>query len=210
MKKILACMSLVFALSAGATALAATNEIDSRAYDSSDNSLNISLAGATNMETILITTEDDKDILFVDQNDKGLGSVDSVTKFLLKGTDKLNAGTYKVKMHDTDNGETTINTFTVAEGVPDTVNVLQAFKYAYINKHTQKNEYDAGFKAKSANLSNVQYIAITCTQGAVTKTVYRELDGTYNGTTNVAIRINNIPEDVTVSVALTATDGTSN
>ena len=206
MKKILACMSLVFALSAGATALA--NELNtSQVYDSSNNSLSITGAGATDKETILITNEDDTDILFVDQNDKGLGSVGSVTKFLLKGTDKLEEGTYIVKMHDTQTGETTTNTFKVVEGAPDTVNVLEAFKYGYINKHTQKNEYDAGFTATGQDLSNVRYIAITCTKGEVTKTVYRELGGTYNGTTNVAIRINNIPSDVTVSVALTATNG---
>ena len=60
MKKIIACMSLVFALSAGATALAA--ELDtSQVYDSSENSLKVGLSGATEMNTILITkvTEDE-------------------------------------------------------------------------------------------------------------------------------------------------------
>ena len=73
MKKILACMSLVFALSAGATALADENVIDvSQAYNSTQNSLTVSGAGATEMNTILITKDGDSSsdgIVFIDQND---------------------------------------------------------------------------------------------------------------------------------------------
>ena len=209
MKKILACMSLVFALSAGATALADENVIDSGAYDPSDNSLSITGAGATNMETILITDETGKDILFVDQNDEGLGHVQGVTRFLLKGTGKLKAGTYNVRMHDTDTDVTTTKTFTVAEGAQNIVDVSnQAFTYEYYNTHTERYEYDAGFKVENKDLSNVRYIAIT--NVTENKTAYIKLDGTYKANANVAIRINNIPKGVTVSVALTATDGTSN
>ena len=202
MKKILACMSLVFALSAGATALA--DELDtSPAYDSSENSLTVRLSGATKMNTVLITKDNDTGndgIVFVDQNDD---TFSSVSKFLLKGN-SLAPGTYTVKMNNDLGTGYEKKTFTVAEGALDRVDVsIQAFKYAYFNNHTNQDEYDAGFKVENADLSNVHYIAIT--NVTENKTAYIELDGTYATNANVAIRINNIPENVTVSVALTAT-----
>ena len=202
MKKILACMSLVFVLSAGATALAA--ELDtSQVYDSSENSLKVSLSGATEMNTILITKDGvsgSDGIVFADQNDD---TFRGVTSFLLKG-ESLDPGTYTVKMNNAQGNGYEEKTFTVAEGAPDRVDVsTQAFKYEYFNEARNQYEYDAGFKVENRDLSNVRYIAIT--NVTKDKTVYIELDGTYQANANVAIRINNIPKDVTVSVALTAT-----
>lgn len=200
MKKILACMSLVFALSAGATALADENVIDSGAYTKEGNTLGVSLAGATNKNTVLITRNSDNEIVFADQNDD---TFRGVTSFLLKG-ESLAPGTYTVKMNNDLGTGYEEKTFTVAEGAPDRVDVsTQAFKYEYFNEARNQYEYDAGFKVENRDLSNVRYIAIT--NVTKDKTVYIELDGTYQANANVAIRINNIPKDVTVSVALTAT-----
>ena len=100
MKKILACMSLVFVLSAGATALAAENVIDSGAYTKEGNTLDVALAGATHKNTILITkngVSGSDGIVFADQNDDTFVGV--TTGFLLKG-ESLDPGTYTVKMNN--------------------------------------------------------------------------------------------------------------
>lgn len=196
MKKIIACMSLVFALSAGATALAVQLDT-SQVYDSSNNSLSVSGSGATNMNTVLITK--DADILFADQNDD---TFSGVTSFLLKGK-SLDVGTYTVKMNTKDGGEATTNTFTIAPAASSNYEVTgDAFTY-----HKTINGvdlYDTGFKAEAVNLANINYIAITNeTEGpSKGKTAYIRLDSTVNGTVNVAIRVNNIPEGKSVSVKL--------
>ena len=209
MKKILACMSLVFVLSAGATALAAENVIDSGAYTKEGNTLDVALAGATHKNTILITkngVSGSDGIVFADQNDDTFVNV--TTGFLLKG-ESLAPGTYTVKMNNDLGTGFEEKTFTVAEGAPDRVEVPnQAFTYEYFNKARNQYEYDAGFKVENKDLTNVHYIAIT--NVTKDKTVYIALDGNYATNANVAIRINNIPKDVTVSVALTATNGNAN
>ena len=195
MKKIIACMSLVFALSAGATALAVQLDT-SQVYDSSNNSLSVSGSGATNMNTVLITK--DADILFADQNDD---TFSGVTSFLLKGK-SLDVGTYTVKMNTKDGGEPTVNTFTISdEPLTDMAIDTQAFTYA--KKDAQgKDVYDIGFKAENANIKNIRYIAVTRRDN---KTAYYDFGSTItSGTANIAIRINNIPATDAVSVRLVA------
>ena len=199
MKKIIACMSLVFALSTGATALAAVDVIDSGEYHSSNNSLSVSGSGATNMNTVLITK--DADILFADQNDD---TFSGVTSFLLKGK-SLDVGTYTVKMNTKDGGEATTKTFTIANNEPLTELAINAEEFRYPKKdYKGADVYDTGFKAEAVNLANINYIAITNeTEGpSKGKTAYIRLDSTVNGTVNVAIRVNNIPEGKSVSVKL--------
>ena len=203
MKKILACMSLVFALSASATALA---DDVTNAYTKDGNSLSVSLSGATEMNTILITKDGDTSddgIVFVDQNDDGLGNAATgAVNFLLKG-ESLKPGKYNVKMNTKDGGEATTNTFTIAPAASSNYEVTgDAFTY-----HKTINGvdlYDTGFKAEAVNLANINYIAITNeTEGpSKGKTAYIRLDSTVNGTVNVAIRVNNIPEGKSVSVKL--------
>ena len=201
MKKIIACMSLVFALSTGATALAAVDVIDSGEYHSSNNSLSVAGSGATNMNTVLITKDLDNDIVFADQNDSTfLG----VTEFLLKGK-SLDVGTYTVKMNTKDGGEATTKTFTIANNEPLTELAINAEEFRYPKKdYKGADVYDTGFKAEAVNLANINYIAITNeTEGpSKGKTAYIRLDSTVNGTVNVAIRVNNIPEGKSVSVKL--------
>lgn len=203
MKKILACMSLVFALSAGATALAAVGDVNN-AYIKDGNKLDVDIAGATDKNTVLITkngTEGSEGIVFADQNDEGLGSVNGVTSFLLKGN-SLEAGQYTVTMNTKDGGEPTVNTFTISdEPLTDMAIDTQAFTYA--KKDAQgKDVYDIGFKAENANIKNIRYIAVTRRDN---KTAYYDIGSTItSGTANIAIRINNIPATDAVSVRLVA------
>ena len=192
MKKIIACMSLVFALSAGATALAVQLDT-SQVYDSSNNSLSVSGSGATNMNTVLITK--DADILFADQNDD---TFSGVTSFLLKG-DSLAPGTYTVKMNNAKGTALTTNEFTISDEPPKEIGIsAEAFKYT--KQDSQGNPvYDTGFIVKNEDLSNIHYVAVT--NPANGKTLYFEISN-IQGIATVAIRINNIPEGKTVSVKL--------
>lgn len=202
MKKILACMSLVFALSAGATALADENVID-KAYIKDGNKLGVSLAGATEMNTILITKDgvsDSNGIVFADQNDD---TFNTVSEFLLKG-DSLETGDYTVKMNKKDGGEPTVKTFTIADNTPQSTMDITTVAF----KYDKNGVYDTGFTAKNANLTGINYIAITnTTEDDLNKgkTAYIKLDTTLtNASANIAIRINNIPDGKTVSVKLVA------
>lgn len=190
MKKILACMSLVFALSAGATALA---DDVTDAYTKDGNSLSVSLSGATNMNTILITK--DADILFADQNDD---TFSGVTNFLLKGN-SLEAGEYTVKMNTANGGPATVNTFKISNEPPKEIGIsAEAFTYA--KKDSQGNAiYDTGFIVNNEDLSNIHYVAVTNPDKG--KTLYFEIPN-IQGIATVAIRINNIPADKRVSVKL--------
>ena len=143
-------MSLVFALSAGATALAA--ELDtSQVYDSSENSLKVGLSGATEMNTILITKGNDtsdKGIVFIDQNDN---TFSGVTKFFLKG-ESLDPGKYTVKMNNAKGTALTTNEFTISDEPPKEIGIsAEAFTYA--KKDLQGNPvYDTGFIVKNEDL----------------------------------------------------------
>lgn len=205
MKKILACMSLVFALSAGATALAAVGDVNN-AYIKDGNKLDVDIAGATDKNTVLITkngTEGSEGIVFADQNDDTFSGVAS---FLLKG-DSLASGTYTVKMNNAKGTALTTNEFTISDApVSEMAITTEAFIY---EKTDSKGNvvYDKGFKATNANLTGINYIAITNTTAGDSnegKTLYIQLDQTVNGMVNVAIRINDIPKDKTVSVKLVA------
>ena len=207
MKKILACMSLVFALSAGATALADENVID-KAYIKDGNKLGVSLAGATEMNTILITKDGasgSNGIVFADQNDD---TFNTVSEFLLKG-DSLETGDYTVTMNKKDGGEPTVKSFSISNNEPQSEMYIKTVAFTYAKKDSQGNPvYDTGFTAENANLTGMNYIAITNTtkddpdEG---KTAYFDLDTTLtNASANIAIRINNIPEGKTVSVKLVA------
>lgn len=198
MKKILACMSLVFALSAGATALADENVID-KAYIKDGNKLGVSLAGATEMNTILITKDGasgSNGIVFADQNDD---TFNTVSEFLLKG-DSLETGDYTVTMNKKDGGEPTVKSFSISNNEPQSEMYIKTVAF----KYDKNGVYDTGFKAEAVNLANINYIAITNeTEGpSKGKTAYIRLDSTVNGTVNVAIRVNNIPEGKSVSVKL--------
>ena len=211
MKKILACMSLVFVLSAGATALADGIDVRNN-YDKEHNSFAIDMIGATEKNTILITKNDDDDskedeIFYVDQNDN---SFSSVASFFLKG-DSLAEGTYTVKMNTTDGEYPETKTFTIAPGATETVEVSnQAFRYDYTNKSTGVEEYDIGFTASATNLSKVNYIAVT--DKTNNRTAYFEIGTKFSSDSNaaVAIKIKNVPKNIDISVALTATKGASN
>ena len=202
MKKILACMSLVFALSAGATALAA--ELDtSKVYDSRENSLKVGLSGATYKNTILITKDNDTSndgIVFVDQNDSTFSTVGT---FLLKG-ESLAPGTYTVKMNNAEGNGFETKTFMVAEDAPtDAQELTQSFRYDYGSGENAR--YHVGFLGEGINLSNYKFIAVTnktIDDNDYDKTIYYPIGATLNTPANVAVKINNIPNGVTLSVSL--------
>ena len=95
MKKIIACISLVFAMSAGVTALAAD-----ATYTKDGNS--VSGFDATGYSTVLITEDridDVDDIVYVNQDDSGLAGM---TQFLIK--DGAKDGKYKMKFGGASDG----------------------------------------------------------------------------------------------------------
>ena len=112
MKKIIACISLVFAMSAGVTALAADAD-----YVKDGNSYSGDIpAGYT---TVLIEKDavgdTPSEIVYVDQSDDdGLGTT---VNFLLKG-EKLADGTYTVKLGGHDTYDLTTKKFTISSENP--------------------------------------------------------------------------------------------
>ena len=185
MKKIIACISLVFAMSAGVTALAAD-----ATYSDADNSASIDATGYT---TVLIE-DASSNILYVDQNDSGLGST---AKFLLKGTDKLADGTYTVKLGGSSTAAASTSTFTISSVQP----VVKAAEVMGKELSADGESYSIGCKAE-ATADECAYVVITAVKGGVTKTVYKESGFSGEGDINLAIKITEIPEDVEVTVGV--------
>ena len=88
MKKIIACISLVFAMSAGVTAMAETVDNTDLAADNT-----VTVTPDVTYNTVLITNEDD-DIVYVNQNDEGY-TASTAAAFLLKSD--AGYGTYTMK-----------------------------------------------------------------------------------------------------------------
>lgn len=188
MKKIIACISLVFAMSAGVTALAAD-----ATYSEADNSASIDATGYT---TVLIEDAEDT-ILYVDQNDSGLGSA---AKFLLKGANKLADGTYTVTLGGSSTLETTSTTFTVAARQPIVTDVTVMGKEVAADGQS----YSIGCKAKTT-LDKATYVVITAVQDANTanaKTVYYPTNFTGEGDLDIAVKISEVPSNIELTVGL--------
>ncbi|MBQ3124792.1 MAG: hypothetical protein IJC09_05170 [Clostridia bacterium] len=198
MKKIIACISLVFAMSAGVTALAA----DATYSDDATNTVTMDTADYT---TVLIE-DAEENILFVDQNDSGFGSA---AKFLLKGTEKLAVGTYTVKLGGSSTAASTSTTFTVSSVTPNSIPMT------ITNEKKNGNTYDYGWFA-TTDVEDCKFIAITADNGSDAKTVY--FDSPFTGTgaegaeVAVAIKIKGAPEASygKISVALTNTKPAAN
>ena len=188
MKKIIACISLVFAMSAGVTALAADTD-----YNKDDNSYSVN---ATGYKTVLIK-DDSNNILYVDQNDSGLGSV---AKFLLKGDTALADGTYSVTLggHDTEAAKK--SEFTVSSIVPVSTPVEVMGKE--VTKDAEGNNvYAVGCKA-TATLDNAKFVVITAVINDETKSVSYSTDWSGEGQANIGIKITDVPENVELTVGL--------
>ena len=208
MKKIIACISLVFAMSAGVTALAEVK------YDNVENSVTPIGDGYT---TVLIeknATEDGapKETVFVDQNDS---CFESTTQFLLKnteladGTYGLADGTYTVKMGGHATAAPISDTFTISSDEKITVNAeIMGREFA------ADGTYSIGCKA-TADLKNAAYLVITATKTTpadgeggeattITKTAYFPTNWSGTGEVNLGVKITKIPDyitDITVGLS---------
>ena len=188
MKKIIACISLVFAMSAGVTALAADTD-----YNKDDNSYSIN---ATGYKTVLIE-DASKNILYVDQNDLGLSSA---AKFLLKGDTALADGTYYVTLGGHDTAAAAKSSFTVSSIVPVSTPVEVMGKE--VTKDAEGNEfYAVGCKA-TVTLDNAKYVVITAVKGDKTQSVTYSTGWSGEGAANIGIKVTDVPADVELTVGL--------
>jgi hypothetical protein len=189
MKKIIACISLVFAMSLGATAMA--SELP---YSSADNSVT---ADGSEYTTVLITSESD-DIVYLDQDDSGLSAT---AKFLIKA-DAVE-GTYTVLLGGNSDGSTASHTFIIANE-PDPVPEVTTTTVLGKEYNEENTTYSIGCKAESVAVSACNYVVITATKGDITKTAYIDsgFTGSGDGEINVAVKITGVPSDVDVTVGL--------
>ncbi len=202
MKKIIACISLVFALSAGVTALAA-NDYSSN-YDENNT---FSLEAAETMNTILVTADDDGEVVYADQNDSTFAGA---TSFLFKG-DSLAPGTYTVKMNNTAGNGFTNGTITIADTTKPADTDLGATPYFQTEVNAETNTYDAGYivtYVENANRFTKVAISVTDSEEGEGSTVATIPAGTFvsgDSIANLGVKIINIPSTITInSVTLKA------
>lgn len=189
MKKIIACISLVFAMSAGVTALAA--EDPSFVNDETKDAITVGDASA--YKTVLI--EKDTDILYVDQIDTGLSAA---SNFLIKAPE-TEEGTYTVKMGGND-GEPYSRTLVISNEVLPTVTPLAKTN----EKDNGNGTRDIACFAEGVAASACNYAVITVTKEADSKTAYYEFTTTCSGDgdMNVAIRVTNVPTGYDVAIGV--------
>lgn len=183
MKKIIACISLVFAMSAGVTALAAD-----ATYTKDTNDVAIDATGYT---TVLIEDAADN-IWYVDQNDSGLGST---AKFLMKADPA--DGTYTVTLGGSSTAAATTSTFTITSRQP----IVKAVEVMGKEYAADGATYSIGCKA-TATLEECAYVVVTAVKDSATKVAYYETNFTGEGEVNIGVKITDVPSDVNVTVGL--------
>ena len=191
MKKIIACISLVFAMSAGATALAATT-----AEPGSNNSVDVTNDAVYN--TVLIEHSTTKDIVYVNQNDEGYTT--AAVNFLLKANPEY--GTYNVTLGKTDGSAPVATTFEINDPNPDIV-IPPAFDGV-----NASGERVVGFSLKTdRSLSAYTKLHFTATKagetpGSVTiDPNFTTLSG--ESEVDVSVEVTGVPEGATLTVSLT-------
>ena len=182
MKKIIACISLVFAMSAGVTALA-------DGYSEGNNSYTLD---GTGYKTVLITS--DNDTLYVNQNDLGLGSG---LECLLKGDTKLADGTYTVKLGGHDTAEPKTETFTISSE-PVAITTATIMGREESTNDAGKTVYAVGCKA-SAVLENATHVVLNVTKGDTTKSISFETNLSGTGNADIAIKVYNVPTEYVIN-----------
>jgi hypothetical protein len=190
MKKIIACISLVFALSAGATALAA--EVGDTSYS----------VDATGKNTILIQAANDS-IVYADQNDSGFGAAVNCLF-----TTELAEGTYTVKMN-TFEGDASSTTFTVVapgkEEADGTEEVSMTANESKIVDHgTVKSVL---FETNKLVDSNKPYNAVKITYGGQTATLRFDNSMTHvtgESYSDISVFLVELPTSVDVSAVSVA------
>ena len=192
MKKIIACISLVFAMSAGVTALAA----EEATYTKDGNS--VSGFDANTYSTVLITEDridDVDDIVYVNQEDSGLAGI---TQFLIK--DGAKEGNYKMKFGGATNGEVKEYTFKISS---EPVEKIQATIMGREESTNDKGEavYAVGCKA-TVTLDNAKYVVITAVKDDKTESVTYSTGWSGEGVANIGIKVTDVPADVELTVGL--------
>ena len=189
MKKIIACLSLAFAMVAGTTAIAAPGAT----YVPADNKVTVTEANA--YKTVLIVNATG-DPVYIDQAENAF---DATANFLIKANP--GPGNYTVKLGG--NGTVTTATFAVSAPVtpdPDPVPVGDPMTWMAKVADADSNTYSAGFTATAVNLNTVSKIAISKTVGGVTQTAALNISDvwtTASGTVNLAVKVTNVPNEVT-------------
>lgn len=196
MKKIIACISLVFAMSAGVTALAATTA------EPTTNETNNSVAVTPDAVYTTVLIEDSKDqIVYVNQADEGY-TASAATNFLLKAD--AGYGTYTLKMGGGANGASTETTFEIAAPTPSTVDMGEAtYEYVYASGEHK----DLGFQlANRTDLAGLSKLTITATNengdsdSVVISDAFTAITG--DSAINVAVKIKRVPVGVTLAVSI--------
>lgn len=189
MKKIIACISLVFVMSAGATALAATT-----ATPGSDNDVSI---GADAVYNTVLIENSDNDIVYVNQNDEGY--TEAAVNFLLKADPGY--GTFNVTLGKADGSTPVRTSFEIADPNPDLV-IPTAFDGVNAD-----GERVVGFSLKTdRSLSAYTQLHFTATKGGKTGSVtidpnFTDLSG--ESDVDVSVEVTGVPEGVTLTVSLT-------
>lgn len=195
MKKIIACISLVFAMSAGVTALA-----DDTATLGDNTDVTVNTEATYN--TVLIT-DPNGEYVYVDQDDTtGFGAA---SNFLLKaGSTDENYGVYTVKMGSA-NGASTTMTFEIVDpnAAPEDIAMTPAYTY-----DTKDGNYDAGFTYAGSleGYSKLVFTATHAEKGSDTAIFDLPTTFTGEGITDFAVRVVDIPNGVTVALGVTAAE----
>lgn len=194
MKKIIACLSLVLAMSVS-SAMAAT-------YSGSNNSVDV--AEADGYKTVLITNPSGE-YVYVDQADSAFTAA---ANFMLKSNAATAYGEYTITLGGGEGANATYK-FTIA----DPSSVVPENK-VFLATPTAKSEADAsgnftyGYKLDNVNLSDYSYFTFTVYNWDTDSigTGYIEIGGTYDAAANIALTITDVPANVTLkSVGVTAT-----
>lgn len=187
MKKIIACISLVCAMSAGVTAMAATEATPS-GKDS------VSVTDASDYKTVLITEKDDTSkIVYVDQNDSGFTG--TAANFLIKADAEY--GEYTIKM----GGATELFTknITLAPTAADTTSIGEP-----VATSTQADKTTYAYKYDKA-LPGYSKIMVTATRTSDSKTgsAYIDIPTISGGAiTILGVKVTDVPDGYTISVSL--------
>lgn len=197
MKKILALTSLVFALSVGATAMAADETDVTNVASGVDYTTN----AATSFSTVLVQGPGaTPDIVYVDQAEETF-----TTGLQLMLKPNLADGTYTIKFGGA--GQTAASqTFTLTTNsggsTPDPADTVQMNSVANVTDNhdgTKNAAYEATVN------STYNKIKFTCTKGGVQKTATLDISipDITGMAANVVVLVKNVPSDVTIdSVAL--------
>lgn len=187
MKKIIACISLVFAMSAGVTALA--DEAVENTNLAADNEVTVTSDAVYN--TVLIT--DDKDgIVYLNQNDDGY-TANEIANFLLKSD--AGYGTYTMKRGVTGGAALDDVTITIADPSAST-------KPLDVTNRVDNGDgtYSIGCFASGLSSEDCTYIVISVTKDSVTMSGSYATGITGESDVNLAVKITDISSEYEVAV----------